>query len=89
MPVNHHRHRRARALEGTDNAFALDRRWRLAAWLVDPLDVEGWAEAIASILAEPARMEGMRGLGFRQAERFTWEKTAAETLKVYLQAAKV
>ena len=32
---------------------------------------------------------GMRGLGFRQAERFTWEKTAAETFKVYLQAAKV
>jgi glycosyltransferase involved in cell wall biosynthesis len=71
------------------NAASLPEVCGEAAWLVDPLDVEGWAEAIASILAEPARMEGMRGLGFRQAERFTWEKTAAETLKVYRQAAKV
>jgi glycosyltransferase involved in cell wall biosynthesis len=73
----------------SSNAASLPEVCGEAARLVDPLDVEGWAEAIVSILADPARMEGMRGLGFHQAERFTWEKTAAGTLKVYRQAAGV
>jgi glycosyltransferase involved in cell wall biosynthesis len=71
------------------NAASLPEVCGEAAWLVDPLAVESWAEAIASILADPARQEDMRGQGFRQAERFTWERTAAETLEVYRQAGEV
>jgi glycosyltransferase involved in cell wall biosynthesis len=73
----------------SSNAASLPEVCGEAAWLVDPLDAEGWAEAIASLLADPARKEAIRSLGFRQAERFTWDRTAAETLKVYRQAAGV
>jgi glycosyltransferase involved in cell wall biosynthesis len=71
------------------NAASLPEVCGKAAWLVDPMDVEGWADAIETILADRARGQEMRGLGFQQAKRFTWEKAAEETLKIYRRVLEV
>jgi alpha-1,3-rhamnosyl/mannosyltransferase len=67
------------------NAASLPEVCGQAAWLVDPLDIEGWAGAIETVLTDPARGEEMRALGLLQAARFTWEKAAVETLNTYAQ----
>ncbi len=54
-----------------------------AALLVDPTDIQALATAMADLLEDKARWEGMREKGLRQAARFSWEQTAAITLDVY------
>ena len=54
-----------------------------AALLVDPLDDEGLAAAVARLLTNPDIASNMRAAGFRQAARFQWSRTAAETVAVY------
>jgi len=54
-----------------------------AGLLVDPDDPDDIAQALARALAEEPLRERMRELGLAQAARFTWEKTARETLNVY------
>ncbi|PKO22869.1 MAG: glycosyltransferase family 1 protein [Chloroflexi bacterium HGW-Chloroflexi-1] len=54
-----------------------------AALLVDPLDVDALAAAIGRVLGDEALAEEMRQRGLRQAARFTWERTAQQTLAVY------
>lgn len=50
---------------------------------VDPRDVSGLAQAISRVLNdEPLRRE-LRARGIKQASRFTWERTARETLELY------
>jgi glycosyltransferase involved in cell wall biosynthesis len=51
-----------------------------AAILVDPLSVEEIAEGIKIALK---RKEELAEKGYRQAKKFSWEKCARETLKVY------
>lgn len=54
-----------------------------AGLLVDPDDPEDIAQALARVLTdEPLRFR-LRQLGLAQAARFTWERTAQETLAVY------
>ena len=54
-----------------------------AGLLVDPDDPEAIAQALARVLTdEPLRLR-LRQLGLAQAARFTWERTARETLAVY------
>jgi glycosyltransferase involved in cell wall biosynthesis len=54
-----------------------------AGLLVDPDDPEDIAQALARVLTdEPLRLR-LRQLGLAQAARFTWERTARETLAVY------
>lgn len=54
-----------------------------AAILVDPDDVEGFAEAMAGVLGDEAKAEQMRTAGLARAAEFSWERTARETLDVY------
>ncbi len=58
-----------------------------AALLVDPTDVDALAAALARVLVEPSLAADLRARGFAQAARFTWERTAAETLSMYRQVA--
>jgi len=58
-----------------------------AALTFDPLDVEEMAAKIEQVLRNEALREEMREKGLRQAARFSWERTAQETLKVYKEAA--
>jgi glycosyltransferase involved in cell wall biosynthesis len=58
-----------------------------AALLVDPTDVDALAAALARVLLEPDLAADLRARGFEQAARFTWDRTAAETLSIYRQAS--
>jgi glycosyltransferase involved in cell wall biosynthesis len=54
-----------------------------AAIMVNPLDVDELAAAMERVLMDQALREEMTGKGRAQAGRFSWERTARETLQVY------
>ncbi len=51
-----------------------------AALYVDPLDVEGIADATCRVLSDDALRGELREKGFANARRFSWDKTARSTL---------
>lgn len=53
-----------------------------AALLVDPLDVEGWVEAMERALREEELRRELVARGLAQARRFTWERAAGELLEI-------
>ncbi len=53
---------------------------------VDPLDVEGLAEAMRRALSDEALRQEMRERGLQRAKGFSWTKTARETVQVYRRA---
>jgi len=54
-----------------------------AALLIDPLDVRALAAAVARLLDDDALRSEMRARSLAQASKFSWARTAAETLAVY------
>jgi glycosyltransferase involved in cell wall biosynthesis len=54
-----------------------------AGLLVDPLDVEDIAQAMAEVLSRPEFASQLRERGLKQAANFSWRRTAEETLRVY------
>ncbi len=54
-----------------------------AALPVDPLDVESVARALALCLRDEEMRREREDKGLRQSERYSWEKSAARTLRVY------
>ncbi len=54
-----------------------------AALTFDPLDVTEIAAKIEEVLHNEALREEMREKGLQQAAKFSWERTAQETLEVY------
>lgn len=56
------------------------------AHLVNPLDVEALAKAIAHCLRDEEHRTALAKLGLRRAADFDWRKTAEETLETYLAA---
>lgn len=51
--------------------------------MLDPNDLDGWAEAIARVLTSEVLRQRMVEVGREQAKRFSWEKTAELTLALY------
>jgi len=56
-----------------------------AAITVDPDDVQGFAAAISKVLTDPQLSRDMTARGLRQAQKFTWRKSAEQTLQIYRQ----
>jgi glycosyltransferase involved in cell wall biosynthesis len=56
-----------------------------AALLVNPYDVEGWREAFDRVLSSDRLRSRLSTWGMARARCFTWEKTAKQTLKVYME----
>jgi glycosyltransferase involved in cell wall biosynthesis len=54
-----------------------------AALVVDPLDAGGLAAAIARVAGDERLRADLRARGLERARALTWERTAAETLRVY------
>lgn len=67
----------------TSNASSLPEVAGDAALLVDPYDVEGLAEAMRSLIESEETRSDLREKGLAQAARFSWERTARETLAAY------
>jgi glycosyltransferase involved in cell wall biosynthesis len=51
--------------------------------IVEPLDVDGWRRAMLRTAREPEWLEEFCRGGARHAQGFTWQRAAAETLRVY------
>lgn len=58
-----------------------------AAIVVPPDDVEGYRREIARVLSSPELARELREKGIRQAARYSWDRTASETLAVYREVA--
>jgi len=54
-----------------------------AAAYFDPADVEEMAAVIGRLLADENEVQRRRELGLQQAQRFSWQRAAQETLAVY------
>jgi len=54
-----------------------------AAIYVNPEDPEGMASALTRVLTDSREAERLREAGVRQAQAFSWDRTAQETLEVY------
>ena len=57
-----------------------------AALLVDPLDQEEIAQGLAQMINNRDLRSDLTKKGFAQVKKFSWEKAARETLKVYKEA---
>mgnify|MGYP005839036587 CR=1 FL=1 len=55
-----------------------------AALTVDPLDVEGLAEAILRVLGDDDLRERLVGMGIERAAKFSWQETARKTMEAYI-----
>ena len=58
-----------------------------AAWLLDPLDVPAWSQAIDAVAAERLP-ENMRAAGLQRAQQFTWEDCASSVVALLQCALK-
>jgi len=56
------------------------------AMMVDPLDLDGMAKAIANLMGSPERRAVFAERGIERAAPFRWEQTARQTLDIYLAA---
>jgi D-inositol-3-phosphate glycosyltransferase len=61
----------------------------VSGFLVDGHDPADYARLIERIVAQPRLREQLSKAARRQAAGFAWEHTAARTLEVYRQAARV
>lgn len=55
--------------------------------LIDPLDVQGWTDAIVRIVNDEELRGRLRAAGLSRAAAFTWERTARMTLEAYRRVA--
>jgi len=55
----------------------------------DPKDSETWQAQISRIIADKNLQAELRAKGLQQIKNFTWENTAARTLEVFYQVAKL
>ena len=54
-----------------------------AALLADPKNVDSIRNALVSLIDDQALVEQLKLSGAAQAKKFSWEKTARETEKIY------
>ncbi|PIR97672.1 MAG: glycosyltransferase family 1 protein [Candidatus Doudnabacteria bacterium CG10_big_fil_rev_8_21_14_0_10_41_10] len=59
-----------------------------AGLLVDPLDVEGLANAMEKIITDKSLQAELSEKGKKRSEKFSWEKCARETLEIYREVGK-
>lgn len=67
----------------SSNAASLPEVVGDAAILLDPSDTDGFARAMSRVLEDSEKATELRTRGLAQAARFTWERTARETVAVY------
>jgi len=71
----------------TSNASSLPEVVGEAGIMVNPYDTDSLAQAMRRVLTDDKLRDNMVRKGLEQAKRFSWEKTANETLEVYNKVA--
>jgi len=71
----------------TSNVSSLPEAGGDAALYIDPLDVDDIAKNLEFIIHNSELREKLRKKGYEQVKKFSWEKTAKETLKVLEEVA--
>lgn len=56
-----------------------------ACLLLDPSDEKAWYDALSSVLTDSEQRQRLSTLGIQQAARFSWQRAAEETARVYDQ----
>ncbi len=56
--------------------------------MLSPTDVSAWSEALVAILTNRALNDRLRERSLAGGARFSWERTARETLRVYREVAR-
>jgi glycosyltransferase involved in cell wall biosynthesis len=56
--------------------------------LIDPTDIKAWTDGICLFLKSPKDREKYGQYGIKQASKFSWSKTAQETISVYDKVLK-
>jgi glycosyltransferase involved in cell wall biosynthesis len=56
--------------------------------LVAPAQVEPLVLALKRVAAEPSYAQELRARGIERAQRFSWQRTAEQTLSVYRDVAR-
>jgi len=59
-----------------------------AAKLIDPYDIEKMGKTILDLISNKSEQEKLIKKGLKQAKKFTWQKCAEETLKIYQKVGK-
>lgn len=72
----------------SSNATCLPEIYEDAAIYFDPLDVSDMAERINSILSDPKLHSQLIKMGREQASKYSWQRMAEQTLKIYKDALK-
>lgn len=72
----------------TTNTSSIKEVANKSALLVEPNDIDGMAEAMRKMLTDQEVRHQLITKGKQQAEKFSWERTARETLAVYRKAAQ-
>jgi len=67
----------------TSNISSLPEVTGKAGIMVDPYDIDSLAQAMRRVLTSSELRDSMIRRGLEQAKRFSWEKTAEQTLEVY------
>lgn len=67
----------------TSNSSSLPEVGGEAAYYVDPTSIGDISSAMQRLLADKGTRQKLIEKGFMQAKKFTWEKTARETLRVF------
>lgn len=72
----------------TSNVSSLPEVAGEAGLLVDPFNIEELSEAILKVVTDNRLKRSLAKKGIEQVLRFSWEKTAKETLKIYYEIHK-
>jgi glycosyltransferase involved in cell wall biosynthesis len=67
----------------TSNTSSLPEVGGDAAILVKPTEIFDLYEAMEALVTNPSLREDLKGKGLEQSKKFSWEKTARQTLEIY------
>jgi glycosyltransferase involved in cell wall biosynthesis len=67
----------------TSNTSSLPEVAGDAAVLINPTEIFDLYEAMEAVVTKPSLREELKGKGLEQSKKFSWEKTAQQTLQVY------
>lgn len=70
----------------SSNATCLPEIYGEAAEYFNPENTRDMVRVISGVLENPARRQQLKSLGALQVRKYSWQKTAEQTLKVYRQA---